>query len=95
MQEKNAFESTSTLHIPQDPEAVQVTQAFASFLVAEARSSRHAAASWEEESALLVDNWPVEFTGKSRRQGGLESDFEQTYFFPSNTPRAPEPARRG
>lgn len=80
--EKNAFESTPTLHIAAESDAVKITQAFASFIVDEARKSRHAAESWEEETALWMANHERVFTGKSAHEGGLESDFEEVFIFP-------------
>lgn len=47
---------------------VDATLAMARFFVDEARKSRHAAMSREQESDLLIYNWAPEYTGKVLRR---------------------------
>lgn len=71
--EKNAFEWTRP-YIPHTPSAIKTTFYMANFFVNEARKSFHSFASTEEEEKALIYNYNPEYTG-------IQSAFEQTYFF--------------
>lgn len=106
--EKNQFEWNTRLHIPHSPEAVEMGQEMANFLVREARRNGHAARDALEEDAMLIYNYAPSFTGRHEAAGGEEEDFEQTYVFsgpglalkvgrrgqPQPPPRPERPSRR-
>lgn len=71
--EKNAFEWTRP-YIPHTPSAIKTTFYMANFFVNEARKNLHSFASTEEEEKALIYNYKPEYTG-------IQSAFEQTYFF--------------
>ncbi|XP_056318171.1 gamma-glutamyl hydrolase [Danio aesculapii] len=71
--EKNAFEWTRP-YIPHTPSAIKTTFYMANFFVNEARKNFHSFASTEEEEKALIYNYKPEYTG-------IQSAFEQTYFF--------------
>lgn len=81
--EKNAFEWAPQLHIPHTQQAVEVTQAMASFLVSEARRNCHGPEDDRQLDSLLIYNYPPNFTGEVRHRGE-ETDFDQCYFFPEH-----------
>lgn len=82
--EKNAFEWTPDKDIPHHPDAIEITQEVANFIVGEARRNFHAPSSQEEEEDLLIYNWAPSYTGKHRYKGE-EVDFVESYFFPLET----------
>ncbi|GAB4816247.1 hypothetical protein N2152v2_003293 [Parachlorella kessleri] len=79
--EKNAFEWTPDKDIPHDPDAIEVTQEVANFIVGEARKNFHAPNSQQDEEDMLIYNWAPSYTGKHKYKGE-EVDFDESYFFP-------------
>jgi gamma-glutamyl hydrolase len=61
--------------INHSPEAIQVMEYFAEFIVNEARKSQHAFPSPAEETAALIYNYNPVYTEN------VEPDFEQIYAF--------------
>jgi len=80
--EKNAFEWAAGLHIPHTPEAVEVTHAVSNFLINEARRNKHSPGSRKKEIELLINRFPVAFTGQARSEG-IETGFDECYFLPT------------
>lgn len=81
--EKNAFEFSPDLHIPHHPEAIEVTQEVANFIVGEARKNRHRPESMQDEEELLIFNWNqgLKYTGRHEEEGE-EVNFDEIYVFP-------------
>jgi gamma-glutamyl hydrolase len=81
--EKNAFEWTPDLDIPHEPEAVEITQEVANFLMGAARKNHHRPESREDEEDLLIYNWQdgLRYSGK-RKYEGEEVAFDEIYIFP-------------
>lgn len=84
--EKNAFEWPAGLHIPHTPEAVEVTHAVGNFLVSEARRNKHSPGSRKKEIDLLINTFPVTFTGEAKSKG-IETGFDECYFLPARNSR--------
>lgn len=81
--EKNAFEWTLDEDIPHHPDAIEVTQEVANYVVGAARNNHHAPRSRSEEEDLLIYNWHdgLRYSGK-RQYEGEEVDFDEIYVFP-------------
>lgn len=71
--EKNAFE-WKVQSIPHSAESILVQQFFGNFFVNEARKNNNSFPSIEDETAALIYNYPVTYTGDTLA-------FEQSYFF--------------
>ena len=82
--EKNAFEWTLDKEsISHHPEAIEVTQEVANYVVGAARKNFHSPENREDEENLVIYNWNegLEYTGKQRYKGE-EVDFDEVYVFP-------------
>ncbi|KAL4537262.1 hypothetical protein Ndes2526B_g04834 [Nannochloris sp. 'desiccata'] len=83
--EKNAFEWTlNKKTIPHHPDAIEVTQEVANYLVGASRKNFHAPKTRDDEEDMLIYNWNdgLEYTG-TRTYGG-EADFDEIYVFPDH-----------
>ncbi|XP_020901384.2 gamma-glutamyl hydrolase [Exaiptasia diaphana] len=72
--EKNQFEWSPRESIPHSPEAIELGQYIANFIVGQARLNNHKFPSPEEEAAALIYNYNPMYTGSF-------SNFTQMYFF--------------
>ncbi len=82
--EKNAFEWTLDLtSIPHHPDAIEVTQEVANYLVGASRKNFHSPKTRDEEEDLLIYAWNegLEYSG-TRKFEGEEVDFDEIYVFP-------------
>jgi gamma-glutamyl hydrolase len=81
--EKNAFEWTPDQHIPHSPEAIEITQEVANFIVGASRYNSHAPRSRKEEEELIIYNFNegLRYTGKQTFEGE-EVSFDEVYVFP-------------
>lgn len=82
--EKNAFEWTlDKQSIPHDPDAIEVTQEVANYVVGAARKNTHRPKDRQDEEDLLIYNWHdgLVYSGK-REYEGEEVDFDEIWTFP-------------
>jgi gamma-glutamyl hydrolase len=82
--EKNAFEWTlDKKSIPHHPDAIEVTQEVANYLVGSARKNFHRPENRDAEEDMLIYAWNegLEYSG-TRKFEGEEVDFDEIYVFP-------------
>ena len=81
--EKNAFEWSYDKDIPHHPEAIEVTQEVANYVVGAARKNFHQPESRKAEEDFLIYNWNdgLKFSGRKEEEG-MEADFDEIYIFP-------------
>eukprot|EP00850_Spirogloea_muscicola_P023397 SM000353S13173 [mRNA] locus=s353:61805:64230:- [translate_table: standard] len=79
--EKHPYEWYSAINVPHCQDAVLVTQAFANFIVSEARKNEHYVPR-DVAMRSVVDNWPLRYTALVEGH-----DYDQMYFFPKRSMR--------